>query len=105
VAAGAAGAAAGAVVGAIAGPPGAIIGAILGAGAAAGTEIIGARDQTDRREHNAELDREIGVVGGHVGEASPSAPTSRRGAFSAASLGVSSAGSTPAEGPLSKGDA
>jgi hypothetical protein len=67
--------------------------------------MVGAGGLTEKRKHNADLDREIGVVGGNVGEASPSAPTSRRGAFSAASLGVSSAGSTPAEGPLSKGDA
>jgi hypothetical protein len=103
--AGAAGALAGAVVGAIAGPPGAIIGAILGASAGAGAEIVGAKDKAEKRAHNAELDREIGVFGGHIGEASPDAPKARRGTFSAASSGASSGGSTPSEGPMPKGDA
>jgi hypothetical protein len=92
------GAAAGAATGLLAGPPGAIAGAVIGGvvGASAATALH--RDH-DHAEHEAELDREIGVIGGNLGEASPDAPASTLGAFHAASLGIAtSTGVEPAEG-------
>lgn len=106
VAAGAVGAAAGALAGSLGGPPGAIVGAVMGAGAAAGAELVDAERKKEKRAHNAELDHEIGVEGGRIGEAAPNALTGQRGTFSAASSGASGdGGSTPDAGPIPRGDA
>jgi hypothetical protein len=92
------GAAAGAATGLLAGPPGILAGAVIGGvvGASAATALH--RDH-DRAEHDAELDRDIGIIGGNLGEASPDAPASTLGVFHAASLGIAtSTGVEPAEG-------
>lgn len=78
----------GAAVGAIAGPIGAAGGALAG-GLAAGVALVAAHNANlAQREHDEQLDRDIGVVGGHIGEASPNAPPVRIGAFSAAASGA-----------------
>jgi hypothetical protein len=92
------GAAAGAAAGLLAGPPGVIAGAVIGGvvGASAATALH--RDH-DQAEHDAELDRDIGVIGGNLGEADPDAPASTLGVFHAASLGIATGtGVEPAEG-------
>lgn len=83
----AAGAAAGAIAGTIAGPLGMAIGAVIGGfvGGAAGVAVETADQEQSLRDE--ELDREIGVSGGNIGEASPDQPPSR-GRFHAAALGV-----------------
>jgi hypothetical protein len=96
-----AGAAAGAAMGAIAGPPGVVAGAVIGGaiGTAAAAALHADRLRHERREQ--QLDADIGVIGGHIGEASPDAPRSQRGIFHATSLGVSEGdGGVPAEGPM-----
>ncbi|HZF51079.1 MAG TPA: hypothetical protein VE093_20615 [Polyangiaceae bacterium] len=96
-----AGMAAGAVTGAIAGPPGMIAGAVLGSamGAAAGIALDAQNLEESRKDE--ELDRDIGVVDGNIGEASPNQPPITRGTFSAASMGVANeVAVSPAEGPI-----
>ena len=101
------GAVAGGVAGAVAGPPGVIIGSMLGCaiGAAAGVVLEGAEHANV--EHDAMLDSDIGVIGGDLGAASPTAPSARIGAFSSGSTG-SAGGSretqVPAEGLMPAGD-
>jgi nucleotide-binding universal stress UspA family protein len=65
------GAIAGGTTGAFAGPPGAAAGAVIGAGI--GMAIGKALDDEDdrRKQAEAKLDREIGVVGGNLGLAQP----------------------------------
>lgn len=101
-----AGAAAGAVVGVLAGPPGIIAGAIIGGaiGGAAAAALHKTHLQEARKEE--ELDRDIGVIGGNLGEAPPDAPKSERGIFSAASLGIGGGGGgEPSEGAIQNVDA
>ena len=94
----AAGAVAGAIVG---GPPGAAIGALVGSAIGFAAGVILERDQKARREHDAQLDRDIGVTEGNLGEASPNQPPSVRGVFSCASLGIRSGGGGEfADGPI-----
>jgi hypothetical protein len=95
------GAAAGATTGALAGPPGAVAGAVIGGviGAAVGAALH--KDRLRLEAKDAQLDRDIGVIGGNLGEAPPDAPRSERCAFHAASMGLGSGvASTPAEGPM-----
>jgi hypothetical protein len=95
------GAAAGAATGMLGGPPGRVAGAVIGGaiGAAAGAVLH--RDQVRHSAEDAQLDRDIGVFGGSIGEVSPDAPKSERGAFHAASMGVGGgAGQAPSEGPM-----
>jgi phage tail tape-measure protein len=96
-----AGAAAGAAVGVLAGPPGMVAGAVIGGAIAA---AAGAALHEEIAYHNAEdaqLDRDIGVFGGSIGEAPPDAPKAQRGVFHTASMGVGSGpSSTPSEGPM-----
>ena len=96
-----AGAAAGAAMGVLAGPPGAVAGALLGGAIAA---VAGAALHEERVHHDAEdaqLDRDIGVFGGSIGEARPDAPSSKRAVFHATSLGIGGDSSaTPSEGPM-----
>ncbi len=100
----AAGAAAGAIAGTIAGPIGMAIGAVIGGfvGGAAGVAVESA-DQ-EQSLHDEQLDREIGVSGGNIGEASPDQPPSH-GRFHSASLGVSERGPESSDGPLHNGSA
>jgi hypothetical protein len=84
------GAAAGAALGAMAGPPGAVAGALIGAivGTAAG--LASERGAAQGERENEVLDKEIGVIGGSMGAASPDQPPARIGAFSVGSMGVGS---------------
>lgn len=93
--------AAGAVTGAIAGPPGMIAGAVLGSamGAAAGIALDAQNLEESRKDE--ELDRDIGVVDGNIGEAAPNHPPVTRGTLSDASMGVANEVAVPpAEGPI-----
>jgi hypothetical protein len=95
------GAAAGATTGALAGPPGMVAGAMIGGaiGAAAGAALH--KDHVRLEAKEAQLDRDIGVIGGNLGEAPPGAPRSQRGAFHASSLGLGGATQpTPSEGTM-----
>jgi hypothetical protein len=101
----AAGAIAGASLGAIAGPPGMVAGAVIGGaiGAAAGHRLE--KDDVIADEHDAELDKTIGVSGGDLGAASPNQPPAKRGAYSGASAGTNAGGGdAPSEGPMQNPD-
>jgi hypothetical protein len=95
----------GATVGAVAGPPGIAGGAIAG-GVAAGVAMVAAHNASeDLRVRDEYLDREIGVFGGHIGEASPKAPRALIGAFSAAASGAGGRGNDDqddAAGPIAR---
>ena len=95
----AAGAAAGAIAGTIAGPIGMAIGAVIGGfvGGAAGVAVETADQEQSLRDE--ELDRQIGVSGGNIGEASPAQPPSQ-GRFQAAALGGSDAGPESSDRPI-----
>jgi hypothetical protein len=101
----AAGAAAGAATGAIAGPLGIAVGAIVGGaiGGIAGSTL--AKDDDEKAAHDAQLDREIGVTAGHLGEARPDQPPAQRGLYHASSLGVSSPGVESSDGAIQNVDA
>jgi hypothetical protein len=101
----AAGAAAGALTGAIAGPPGAIIGAVLGGAAGVAAGVVRKREARDERQHDEQLDRAIGVSGGHIGEASPDQPPSRHGLFHSDVLGISSPAREDSDGIIQNVDA
>ncbi len=95
-----AGMAAGAAVGALAGPPGLVAGAVLGAaaGALAGAATMDGEDERNR--HDAQLDVDIGVDGGRIGEARPDQPPPVIGAFSCASMGAGGWDGPPSDGPI-----
>ena len=99
------GMAAGAVAGAIAGPPGIIAGALLGSAVGAAASIaLDAHHVEERRKEEA-LDEEIGVIGGDIGAAPPNQPPAKRGAFSAASMGLAKESDVPpTEGPIQNVD-
>jgi hypothetical protein len=96
------GAIGGAGLGVMAGPPGVVAGAVIGG-------VVGALTTWALDANNAEvaaadqkLDEEIGVSGGDIGVASLKHPPATRGAYSAASVGVSGAEpEATAEGPIS----
>jgi hypothetical protein len=101
------GAAAGAALGIMAGPPGAIIGAIIGGtvGAIAG----GASEEGEAQAQIADeqLDKDIGVDGGRIGEAPRNQPPAVIGAFSGSSMGAGGAGADEedlAGGPMQSVD-
>jgi hypothetical protein len=93
------GAAAGATTGALAGPPGVVAGAVIGGAVGAVAAIALNADHT-RAEREAELDGDIGVIGGNIGAAPADALPSVRGAFHAASLGVSTSQPASSDGPI-----
>ncbi|MEP7125610.1 MAG: glycine zipper domain-containing protein [Byssovorax sp.] len=99
----AAGAAAGALAGTLAGPVGMAIGAVIGGfvGGAAGVAVE-TSDQ-EKSTHEEQLDQDIGVSGGGIGEASPNQPRSH-GRFHAASLGVADAEPESSDGPIQNVD-
>jgi phage tail tape-measure protein len=99
----AAGAAAGALAGTLAGPVGMAIGAVIGGfvGGAAGVAVETA--ETEKSAHDEQLDRDIGVSGGNLGEAAAGQPPST-GRFHAASLGVSDAAQESSDGPIQNVD-
>jgi phage tail tape-measure protein len=81
------GAAAGAALGVLGGPPGMVAGAIIG-GAVAGAAGEALHDQNIEKERaDEQLDRDIGVTEGNLGEASPDQPPST-GRFHSGSLGI-----------------
>lgn len=100
-----AGAAAGAALGALAGPWGALVGALLGALAGAAAEVALERDQACTAQREAELDADIGTVGGHIGDAPPGQPPPRIGAFSAAVSGARTSSPPQSDGPIQNVDA
>ena len=95
----AAGAAAGAIAGTIAGPIGMAIGAVIGGfvGGAAGVAVE--RADQEQSLHDEQLDRDIGVSGGDIGEASPNQPPSR-GRFQSAALGGSDTAPESSDRPI-----
>jgi len=95
----AAAAAAGALAGTVGGPLGMAIGAVIGGlvGAAAGVAVES--EGREKSAHDEQLDRDIGVSGGNIGEASPDQPPSR-GRFHAASLGVSDGATESSDGTI-----
>lgn len=96
------GMAAGAVVGSIAGPPGLLAGAVVGSAVGVAASIaLDAQNAEDEAMDEA-LDRDIGVIGGDLGEARPDQPPAKRGLYSAAAMGVSTESSVELnEGPMS----
>jgi phage tail tape-measure protein len=99
---GVAGGATGALAGAIAGPPGMIVGAIVGAmaGVAAGVALDGPSDKELRDE---ELDREIGVTEGNIGDPSLQHPPPKTAHFSAIASVVADSESSGDENKESNG--
>lgn len=99
--AGVAGAVAGGVMGAVAGPPGAAVGAVIGGVVGAVLAAVSDEKDTEEAAADRELDEDIGVIGGDLGAPNLEHPPAKRGAYSAASVGVgSSATAEPAEGPM-----
>ncbi len=95
------GAAAGATTGALAGPPGMVAGALIGGAIGAAAGVMLHRDRVQHEVDDEQLDRDIGVSGGNIGEAAPGAPPAVRGAFHASSLGVGGEHTqAPSEGPM-----
>lgn len=99
-----AGAAAGAVVGVLAGPPGIVAGAVIGGAIGVGAATALHRQHLEEARKDEQLDRDIGVIGGNLGEAPPDAPKSERGVFHAASLGIGGGGAEPSEGLMQNVD-
>ncbi len=90
-----------AAIGVIAGPAGVIAGALIGSVVGAGAGAMLADSSARRWHHDEELDKDIGVFDGRLGEAPPDAPAAEIGAFSTGSVG--SAGATPSVPPPSEG--
>jgi hypothetical protein len=65
------GAAAGLALGVLAGPPGMVIGAAVGGLVGAGAGIALRDTEIERDQDDTQLDVEIGVFGGHLGEVQP----------------------------------
>jgi len=65
------GAAAGAALGALAGPPGMAIGAAIGGAVGVGAGLALRATEIQREQDDAQLDEDIGVFGGHLGEVQP----------------------------------
>jgi hypothetical protein len=95
------GALSGAALGAMGGPPGVVAGAVLGGVAGALASWALEADATEYQANEEKLDREIGVSGGELGVECLEHPASKRGTYSAASMGIGgSADETLAEGPI-----
>jgi len=65
------GAAAGAATGSIAGPVGAVTGAVIGGAIGAAAAVVLRRSDARAAAHDAELDADIGVIGGDLGNPVP----------------------------------
>jgi hypothetical protein len=99
------GMAAGAVVGSIAGPEGLIVGAVLGSAIFVAATIALDAENAENQQKDEALDRAIGVFGGDLGAAGPNQPPVRIGAFSTASMGITSESVVePSEGPISSAE-
>ena len=98
------GAVAGAAMGLLAGLPGAAVGALIGAaaGGLAGVQIE--RSENEKRAHEEELDRDIGVIGGSIGEPSLRHPPPKHGLYHASTLGISSGEADDSDGPIQNVD-
>jgi len=96
----AAGALAGAALGMLAGPPGAAVGALIGGAAGGLASIATERSEHARQAHVEQLDRDMGVIGGTIGEPSLRHPAPAHGLYHAATLGISSAGAEDSDGPM-----
>lgn len=95
------GMAAGAVAGSIAGPPGLITGALLGSAVGAIASIALGAHEVENLQRDEELDQDIGVINGDIGEARPDQPPTVIGAFSAATMGMGGGSEMPpSEGPI-----
>jgi hypothetical protein len=94
------GMAAGAITGVMAGPPGVIAGMVLGSAIGATAGLVAHREERRHRAEDDQLDRDIGVVGGTIGEAKPDQPPPVIGAFSVASMGASGGGGETSDGPI-----
>jgi hypothetical protein len=70
-----AGMAAGAIAGALAGPPGVVAGIVLGGAAGAVAGFVAEGEERERTRHDEELDTEIGVFGGPLGEVRSGTPS------------------------------
>jgi hypothetical protein len=98
------GAVAGAAVGSIAGPVGVIAGTALGGLFGAMADEVLEKDQRLSEARDAELDAEIGVVGGDIGAAPAGQPPPRFGSYSAPSSGAPGPTGSSSEGPLQEVD-
>lgn len=102
------GALAGAGLGAVGGPPGAIVGALVGGVAGALASLALEASSAGEAAHQADLDEEIGVVGGDLGAPGLEHPPSKSGAFSSAAMGAGTATGSDdqasAEGPIPPAD-
>lgn len=95
------GMAAGAAAGSIAGPPGLIVGALLGSAVGAIASIALDAQEAEDLQRDEELDRDIGVINGDIGEARSDQPPTVIGAFSAAAVGIGRGDEIPpSEGPI-----
>jgi hypothetical protein len=73
-----AGMAAGAIAGALAGPPGVLAGMVLGGAAGAAAGFVAEGEQQERTQRDDELDTDIGVFGGPLGEVRTVEPSQNR---------------------------
>ena len=95
------GALSGAALGAMGGPPGVVAGAVIGSVAGALASWALEADAVERAAKDEKLDQEIGVSGGDIGVECLEHPPSKRGTYSAASMGLGGSGEeTLAEGPI-----
>jgi hypothetical protein len=70
----AAGALSGVALGAMAGPPGMIAGGLIGGAIGLAAGVVLEEAEAQRRSHDEDLDRDIGVYGGTIGEARQELP-------------------------------
>ena len=95
------GALSGAALGAMGGPAGVVAGAVIGSVAGAVASWALEADASEREAKEEKLDEEIGVSGGDIGVECLEHPVSKRGTYSAASMGIGDSGEeTLAEGPF-----
>ncbi|WP_218920249.1 glycine zipper domain-containing protein [Chondromyces crocatus] len=102
------GAAAGAALGAMIGPPGIAVGAMVGGLVGAAAEVMLDRDRARAAQHEAELDMDIGVLDGHIGEAPANQTSPVVAAYNAATVTLTGGTMTPVEpsgGPIQNVDA
>jgi hypothetical protein len=83
------------------GPAGALAGAAIGSVAGVAASWALEADASVREAKEEELDEQIGVIGGDLGVECLEHPASKRGAYSAAAMGLESSETEPlAEGPI-----
>jgi len=77
-----------------------VVGGALGGVASALATAVIENEEHAKSVREEELDKEIGVIDGEMGAASPDAPPAIIGAFSAASAGASRPSRPPSEGTI-----